>query len=94
VRFCENEYPAGSTAKLYGPASKLHGFEATRWTIRQHCDLFSAASQHLPQKLAETSVEALVIDTHTQISLRDVYKESTTDMPKDEFMKWSLELPN
>jgi hypothetical protein len=63
--FCENEYPAGSIAKLYGPASKLHGLEATRWTIRQHCDLFSAASQHLPQKLAETGIEALVIDTHT-----------------------------
>ena len=34
------------------------------------CDLFSVASKHLPQKLAETGVEALVIDTiHTFLEL-------------------------
>ena len=32
--FCESEYPAGSIAKLYGPVSKLHGLEVTRWSIR------------------------------------------------------------
>ena len=66
VPFCENEYPAGSIAKLYSPVSKLHGLEVARWSLREvHCDLFSAASKHLPQRLAETGVEALVIDTHT-----------------------------
>ena len=28
VPFCENEYPVGSIAKLYRPASKQHGLEA------------------------------------------------------------------
>jgi UDP:flavonoid glycosyltransferase YjiC (YdhE family) len=63
VPFCEDEYPAGSIAKLYSPVSKLHGLEVARWSLRKvHCDLFSAASKHLPQKLAETGVEALVLD--------------------------------
>jgi zeaxanthin glucosyltransferase len=71
VPFCENEYPAGSIAKLYGPVAKLHGLEVTRWTIREcSVDLFNAASKHLPQKLAQTGVEALVLDTiHTFLQL-------------------------
>jgi MGT family glycosyltransferase len=71
VPFCENEFPAGSIAKLYGPVSKLHGLEVTRWSIREgSCGLFSAASAHLPRKLAEAGVEALVIDTiHTFLEL-------------------------
>ena len=71
VPFCENEYPAGSIAKLYGPVSKMRGLEVARWSIRERSgDLFSAASKHLPQKLAETGVEALVIDTiHTFLEL-------------------------
>src|SRR6476660_8609960 len=61
--FCENEYPAGSIARLYAPVSKLHGFEVTRWSVRErNSDMFSAASKHLPQKLADTGVDALVID--------------------------------
>ena len=64
VTFCENEYPAGSISKLYAPVSNLHGLEVTRWSIREGLTgLFTAASKHLPQKLAETHVEALVIDT-------------------------------
>ena len=71
VPFCENEYPAGSIAKLYRPASKQHGLEAARWSIRErNVDLFSAASKHLPQKLSETGVAALVIDViHTFLEL-------------------------
>jgi zeaxanthin glucosyltransferase len=64
VPFCEKEYPSGSIAKLYGPVSKLHGLETVRWSVREaSVDIFRAASEHLPQKLAETGVEALVIDT-------------------------------
>jgi MGT family glycosyltransferase len=63
VPYCEDEYPAGSIDKLYGPVSKMHGLEAARWFVRAGCDIFSAASKHLPQKLAETGVDALVIDT-------------------------------
>lgn len=71
VPFCESEYPAGSISKLYAPVSKLHGLEATRWSIRERSGgLFNSASKHLPQKLAETGVEALVIDTlHTFLEL-------------------------
>src|SRR5262245_35497427 len=64
VPYCENEFPPGSVAKLYAPVSNLHGLEVTRWSIRQGLTgLFTAASRHLPGKLAETDVEALVIDT-------------------------------
>jgi len=71
VPFCENEYPAGSIAKLLRPVSKLHGLEAARWSVRErNVDLFNAASKHLPQKLAETGVAALVIDVlHTFLEL-------------------------
>jgi MGT family glycosyltransferase len=71
VAFCEKEYPAGSIAKLLRPVSKLHGLEAVRWSIRErNVDLFNAASKHLPQKLAETGVDALVIDViHTFLQL-------------------------
>jgi MGT family glycosyltransferase len=51
--------------------SKLHGLEAVRWSIHErNVDLFSAASKHLPQRLAETGVHALVIDViHTFLEL-------------------------
>jgi zeaxanthin glucosyltransferase len=71
VPFCENEYPPGSIAKLFRPVSKLHGLEAARWSIRErNVHLFTAASKHLPRKLAKTGVDALVIDViHTFLEL-------------------------
>ena len=71
VPFCENEYPPGSIAELYRRASKQHGLEAARWSVRERSvDLFSAASKHLPRKLAETGIGALVIDViHTFLEL-------------------------
>jgi zeaxanthin glucosyltransferase len=64
VTYCEEEFPAGSGAKALAPASKLHGAEVTRWTIQgAGRALFQAASEHLPRKLAETGVDALVLDT-------------------------------
>jgi len=64
VPYCESEYPVGSVAKLYAPVANLQGLEVTRWSIREGLTgLFTAASKHLPTKLAETGVEALVIDT-------------------------------
>jgi len=60
----EREYPAGSIARLYAPVAKLHGLDVTRWSIRERLGgLFSAASRQLPHTLAQTGVEALVIDT-------------------------------
>lgn len=64
VPYCEKEFPAGSIGERYRPVSKLHGLETTRWSVRENAgDIFRAASAHLPQKLAQTGVEALVIDT-------------------------------
>jgi MGT family glycosyltransferase len=64
VSYCEKEFPAGSIAELYRPVSKLHGLEVTRWSVREASgEVFKAASEHLPQILAENGVEALVIDT-------------------------------
>ena len=64
VSYCEEELPAGSSASILAPAAKLHGMETTRWTIQgAGRAMFQLASQHLPRVIAETGVEALVIDT-------------------------------
>jgi zeaxanthin glucosyltransferase len=64
VPYCEEEFPEGSGAKALAPISKIHGPEVTRLTIQSAGrGLFQAASQHLPRKLVETGVEALVLDT-------------------------------
>ena len=64
VPYCEEEFPEGSGAKALASVSKVHGPKVTRLTIqgagRAH---FQAASEHLPRKLAETGVEAVVLDT-------------------------------
>jgi zeaxanthin glucosyltransferase len=71
MTYCENEYPAGSIARLYAPVSRLRGLDVARWSVREMwCDLFSAGAKHLPRKIAQTGVEALVIDTiHTFLEL-------------------------
>jgi zeaxanthin glucosyltransferase len=64
VSYCEEEFPAGTCTRALAPVAKIHGMEATRWTIRgAGRAFFQAASQHLPRVLAETGVEALVLDT-------------------------------
>jgi zeaxanthin glucosyltransferase len=64
VSYCDDELPAGSSASILAPAAKLHGAEVTRWTIQgAGRAIFQLASQHLPRVLAETGVEALVLDT-------------------------------
>jgi hypothetical protein len=64
VSYCEEEFPAGACASALAPVAKIHGMEATRWTIGgAGRAFFQAASQHLPCVLAETGVEALVLDT-------------------------------
>jgi zeaxanthin glucosyltransferase len=63
VPYCEEELPAGSSAGILAPAAKLHGTEATRWTIQgAGRAMFQLASQHLPRVVAETGVQALVLD--------------------------------
>jgi zeaxanthin glucosyltransferase len=64
VSYCEEEFPAGACASALAPVARIHGMEATRWTIAgAGRAFFQAASQHLPRVLAETGVEAVVLDT-------------------------------
>jgi zeaxanthin glucosyltransferase len=64
VSFCEEEFPAGSCANALAPVAKIHGMEATRWTIGGAGRVFfQVASHHLPRIIAETGIEALVLDT-------------------------------
>jgi MGT family glycosyltransferase len=64
VPFCENEYPPGSVAKSWDGVAQLHGLNVVRYTARELTPgLLKAALEHLPGKLAETGVNALVLDT-------------------------------
>jgi zeaxanthin glucosyltransferase len=64
VSYCENEYPVGSIAELYAPVAKLHGLEVAEYSCGTASPrLTQAALDHLPEKLRETGVEAMVIDT-------------------------------
>ena len=64
VPFCEKEYPLGSVAKGYAPLAKLHGLDVVEHSAREiHPDRCKSALEHLPEKLAETGVQGLVIDT-------------------------------
>lgn len=62
--FGEEAIPEGASANIIAPVAKLHGPSATRWTIEgAGRAMFQLASQHLPRLIAQTGVEALVIDT-------------------------------
>jgi zeaxanthin glucosyltransferase len=64
VPFCEKEYPLGSAANGYARLATLHGLDVIEHSAREmHPGRCKAALEHLPKKLAETGVEALVIDT-------------------------------
>jgi zeaxanthin glucosyltransferase len=64
VPFCEREYPAGSIAQEFSSVAKLQGDAVVRHTALELMPgLIKAALDHLPAKIAETGVEALVIDT-------------------------------
>jgi zeaxanthin glucosyltransferase len=63
VPFCEQEFPAGSIAKAWSQVSKLHGMKVVEFTLRELSpNLLKAALEHLPKTLAETGIDALVID--------------------------------
>jgi zeaxanthin glucosyltransferase len=63
VPFCESEYPMGSVAKALGGVAKLQGLDVVRNTCRDVVPgLLQAALEHLPEKIAETGVEVLVLD--------------------------------
>jgi zeaxanthin glucosyltransferase len=63
VPFCEREFPTGSIGKALGGVAKLHGLEVVQYTCREVVPgLLEAAFEHLPEKIAETGVDALVLD--------------------------------
>jgi len=63
VPFGESEYPIGSMPKALAPLSKLRGLEAFQYACANITPaLTKAALEHLPQKLGDAGVEALVID--------------------------------
>jgi zeaxanthin glucosyltransferase len=64
VPSCENEYPPGSIAKRWGGVANLHGLDVIRYTVRELTPgLIKAALEHVPEKIAETGVNALILDT-------------------------------
>jgi MGT family glycosyltransferase len=64
VSFCESEYPPSSIAKRWGEVAKLQGLDVVRYTARELTPgLIKAAFEHLPGKIAETGVNALILDT-------------------------------
>src|SRR5215813_4353494 len=64
VPFCENEYPPGSMDKSWGAVANLHGLDVVRYTARELAPgLLRAALAHLPGKMAETGVNALLLDS-------------------------------
>jgi zeaxanthin glucosyltransferase len=68
--YCEEEYPAGSVARLYAPIAKLHGLDVLRYQTKEISPKFlQAGLKHLPQKLVDTGVEALVLDAVTFLQL-------------------------
>ena len=63
VPFGENEYPPGSIVKKSGGVANLHGLDVARYTGRELMPgLFKTSLEHLPGKIAETGVNALVLD--------------------------------
>src|SRR6516165_214225 len=64
VPFCENEFPPGSVAKTWGAVANLEGLDVVRYTALELTPpLVRAALEHLPRKIAQTGVDALVIDS-------------------------------
>ena len=64
VPFCENEHPPGSVTKRWSRIANLHGLDVVRYTARGLTPpLVRAALQHLPGKLANAGVNALILDT-------------------------------
>src|SRR5260370_15571702 len=64
VPFGENEYPPGSIAKRWGRVANLHGLDVVQYSARELTPgLVKVAFEHLPGKVAETGVNALILDT-------------------------------
>jgi len=69
--YCEQEHPAGSVAKMWGPIAKLNGLDVMQYQTSEISPrLLKAALKRLPEKLVETGVEGLVLDAvHVHVQL-------------------------
>jgi zeaxanthin glucosyltransferase len=64
IPFCEQEFPAGSIGKLWSSVARLEGEEVVRHsTLKLMPGLSKAGFEHLPAKIAEHGIEALVFDS-------------------------------
>ena len=64
VPFCENEYPPGSIDKSWGAVANLRGLDVIQYSARVLVpQLLRAAVKHLPGKIREIGVQALVLDS-------------------------------
>jgi zeaxanthin glucosyltransferase len=64
VPYGEAEFPVGSIEKFYGSVATMRGFEVVRHSCMDlNPHLTRVAFKYLPEKLAITGVEALLIDT-------------------------------
>jgi hypothetical protein len=58
----------GSIAKTWGGVAKLHGLDVVRYTARELTPgLVKPALEHLPGKIEETGVNALILDTRYRL---------------------------
>jgi zeaxanthin glucosyltransferase len=69
--YCEEEYPAGSVARIYTPIAKLRSLDVMRYQAEEISPKFLQASlKNLPQQLVKTGIEALVLDAaHSFVQL-------------------------
>jgi len=59
----EQEYPPGAVASTWKPIASLHGLAVLNHALTEiHPAFLSAAFRHLPGKLGEAGIEALVVD--------------------------------
>jgi zeaxanthin glucosyltransferase len=68
--FCENEFPPGYVAKRWGTVAGLQGLDVLRYTTRELSpELLRASLEHLPAKIAETGVDALILDAVSRLEI-------------------------
>jgi MGT family glycosyltransferase len=72
--FCENEFPPGYVAKRWGAVASLQGLDVLRYTTRELSpELLKASLEHLPAKIAETGVDALVLDAVNRLEIVPIH---------------------
>ncbi len=103
--YCEEEYPLGSMARILGPAATMRGLALAEFAYRDLIPgLNQAAFKHLPEKLAEAGIQALVLDTiHSFVELVpmslgmpyvhiwNVFPVDTTGLTPPSYFSWPQE---